>query len=67
MISAMRYYLSRWWLSRQIALCHYRREELHAIMRRELAHIDYAEGRANVRLRELQSARMNERLARVGT
>lgn len=65
MIAALRYALARWWLKRQIALCHYRREELHAIVRRELAMIDYEEGLANARLRELQHRQLSERLVPV--
>ncbi len=65
MIDWLRYIVTRWWLKRQIALCHYRREELHAIVRRELAMIDYEEGLANARLRELQSRRLSARLGRV--
>ncbi len=65
MIDWLRYIVTRWWLKRQIALCHYRREELHAIVRRELSMLDYEEGVANARLRELQSRRLNERLGRV--
>ncbi len=65
MIDWLRYLIARWWLKRQIALCHYRREELHAIVRRELAMLDHEEGVANARLRELQSRRLSARLGRV--
>lgn len=65
MIEALKYALARWWLKRQITLCHYRREELHRIIRRELAMIEYEEGIANARLRELQSRQLNARLGEV--
>lgn len=62
MISALRYALARWWLKRQIALCHYRREELRRIIEREMDMIAFEEAEANAALRELQSRQLTERL-----
>lgn len=67
MLQEIKYAIARWWLKRAIALCHYRREELHRIIRRELAMIDFEEGEANARLRELQSERLTSRLGEVRT
>lgn len=58
-------YLIRAWLTRQIAVCKYRREELLAIMRAELAAVDADEHSLNARLRELQSDELHSRLVAV--
>lgn len=65
MLSAIRYALTRWWLKRQIALCHYRREELLSIMRAELELVEWQEHDYNARLRELQHRELNARLGEV--
>ena len=59
----MPYLLKRWWCKRQIAMCSYRREELHMIFLREASAIDADEERFNRRLRELESSRLHERLS----
>lgn len=65
MIAAIRYAILRWWFKRQIVLCHYRREELRQIMRRELDLIDWQEHDYNARLRELQSRELHSRIGEV--
>ena len=51
-----------YWLKRSIRVCHYRREELHRIVERELGMIDYEEHRLNARLREAKSKQLTARL-----
>lgn len=55
------YRTRRWLLTRRLALLKYRRRELHEIVERELAAIDYEEHVTNAALREMQSSRMNAR------
>lgn len=65
MIAALKYAVLRWWLKRQIALVHYRREELRQIIQREMQLLDYEEHLHNARLRELQHRELNARLGEV--
>lgn len=65
MIRYIAYTLRVWWLKRSIRMCHYRREELHRIVARELELIAYEENRLNRKLREVKSAALNARLGEV--
>lgn len=58
MIDALLYYTRRWWYRRQLALIHYRREELKCIVRRENALLDWEEIAVNAQLRTLESDKM---------
>ncbi len=65
MIRSIAYTLRVWWLKRAIRVCHYRRDELHRIVARELDLIAYEENRLNRKLREVKSAALNARLGEV--
>lgn len=65
MLTYVKSTVTRWWLKRQIALVHYRREELRQIIAREMEMLDYEEHDYNARLRELQHRELNARLGEV--